>query len=198
MSGVVTAPTMYEPATIVAPVAMEMCAPNGGDATRSVKLCREICTVIAHPARPRNSGTVTNAVQPMARNPRSTRAVTASPQIRHQAHSGRDGMIDWRPAANTAVCTPNQPNRLTAMTSPMSVEPYRPNPVQRTSIEVARPSRIPAMPTKMQTTSRITEPSVIAQKAPQKESPAPSVAPRRNCVRSESEPKRCTATLNQE
>lgn len=108
---------------MVAPVAMDMWAPNGAEATRSPTSCRENSTIIAQPARPRKAGTVTKAVQPMARKPRRTSAVTPSPQIRHQAQTGSAGTMECSPAANTAVCTPNQPNRLIAMTSPMRVEP---------------------------------------------------------------------------
>nr|BFE37920.1 hypothetical protein GCM10010200_101710 [Actinomadura rugatobispora] len=170
----------------MAPVAIDIASPKGGEAIRSPMPYLESWTLIAHPARPRKAGTVTNAVQPMALKPLRTSSVTPSPVISAQTHSGGPPTRDRRPSANTAVWTPNHPKRLTVMTRPIRVEPYRPNPVQRASTEVDRPSRIPAIPTKTHTTSRITEPRVRAQNAPQNDSPAPKVAPSRNWVRSDS------------
>ena len=60
---------------------------------------------------------------------------------------------------------PNQPIRLTPITKPITAEPACPNPHQRATTDVLSPSRTPMMPMKIQTTSRITAPTVNAQKA---------------------------------
>lgn len=78
--------------------------------------------------------------------------------------------------AGTQFWMPNQPIALTLIARPISGDPARPKPVHRASTEVDNPSRCPAMPVNIVTTSRITAPRVIASTALPNVIPKPSVA----------------------
>lgn len=104
----------------------------------------------------------------------------ARPAATHHTHDGPPTSADTL-LPKIVFCTPNQPTRLTAMTKLTRAEPLRPKPIQRVSIGVARPSRIPARPIAKITTSRMTAPSVKARNAFPKVMPTPMVAPSVNC-----------------
>jgi hypothetical protein len=116
--------------------------------------------------------------------------VTTSPNTSDQPHSGSTPTSAASPCAETADWMPNQPTRLIPIASPISADPDLPNPVQRASMEVDIPSRIPMMPTKTATTSRMTAPRVSATNASQNPIPKPSVAPSRNWLSAETWPNR--------
>ncbi len=194
MSGVMTAPTMNPPATSVVPVARLMGSPGGGVDMRAPTSLLDSSAMIAQPTRTRNAGTVTYAVQAIDPNPKMQMAVTTSPKRIDHPQAGSPPRVLASPWAETADWMPNQPMRLMPMARPMSADPPRPNPSQRATIEVDMPSREPMMPTKIETTSRMTAPNVNAQNAVQKLIPNPSVAPRRNWLRAETWPKRWIAT----
>jgi hypothetical protein len=103
-----------------------------------------------------------------------------------------------RLCAKKEFWTPDQPADVTAMTRPTSADPPLPNPVQRASSVVERPSRTPVIPVKMATTSRMTEPRVMARTARPKDIPLPGVAPIKTWVGVDSWAKRWTTMIRHE
>ena len=198
MSGVMMAPTMKPPATMVVAVASDMGSPAGSTASSSPRLCCESSRPTVTIARSRNAGTVMLATHAIPRKPMMQTNVTIRPPTSAHAHSGRPPTAADRLEANTPFWTPNHPMRLVAMTRPMSADPFRPNPVHLVSSDVESPCLTPAMPTKIVTSSSRTEPRVRASTACQNDNPKPSVAPMRNWEIVDSCPKRCTATIGQE
>ncbi len=188
---------MKPPATIEAPAMIDICGPGAGCVTSSEMSCFCSSMTTAQPTSSRKRGTATFATHCMPWKPSITTAVMMRPNASDQAHTGSHGMIELRPEAETPDWIPNQPMRLTPMARPMSAEPLCPKPVQRDRIEVFSPSRCPISPVKMQTTSRMTAPMVIAQKASQKLMLKPSVAATTKALSAESWPTRCVAIWNQ-
>jgi hypothetical protein len=181
-----SAPTMKPPATIEAPAMIDIGGPGAGCVTSSEMSCFCSSITTAQPTSSRKSGTATFATHCMPWKPRITTAVMIRPNASDHAHTGSHGMIEWRPDAETPDWIPNQPMRLMPMARPMSADPAWPKPVQRDRTEVFSPSRWPMRPVKTHTTSRITAPMVIAQKASQKLMLKPSVAATTNALSAES------------
>jgi hypothetical protein len=124
--------------------------------------------------------------------------VTASPKSSDHAHNGSTPIRLTSPSAETPDWMPNQPISEIPIATPTTALPPWPNPVHRVSNEVCRPSRLPMIPTPIETSSRITAPNVNARNASQKPIPNPSVEPSRNWLSAETCPNRCTATVHQE
>ncbi|MNV71532.1 hypothetical protein D3C71_1645560 [compost metagenome] len=93
---------------------------------------------------------------------------------------------------------PNQPNRLTATTRPISTEPMRPKPHQRASRLPEIPSLIPAKPSPNVTTPKIRLPIEIAIKASVRVIELPSTAPNINWSKAVSIPICTMATPRKE
>jgi len=117
-----------------------------------------------------NSGTNTVAKFAMALMPNTTSSVMPRPVMMAQKmYSGVipammpgriscvprksvNGTISAMPWPNTAFCTPNQPTMEIATTPPNRADPTLPNPVQRDSRLVDKPSRAAAVPSAQLTT----------------------------------------------
>ena len=110
----------------------------------------------------------------MALTPKTTNTVMAMPVT--MDHAGVSNLprksVNERmfamPSPNTEFCTPNHPTMEMAITPPKMAEPILPNPVQRDSRLVDRPSRAAAVPSAQLITCNSTDPSIVAQNAPQK------------------------------
>src|SRR3569833_1247185 len=196
-SGVITAPTMNPPATSRAPVSTVSSSPCGADVARSPIEWSVSADPIDQPARIRNSGTAMYAVHFIEPMPQTTIAVTATPNRNAQPATGSTPTSECSPSADASDWMPNQPRRLSAITSPKTDKPKRPKPVHRASSDVCRPSCCPMKPTTIETTSSTTAPMVMARNARQRFMPKPSVAPSRNWLSAESWPNRCMAIDHQ-
>src|SRR6478735_4760886 len=163
----------------VAATASGMVSPGGGEWIRSLNEWSFRVRITEKATMAKNSGVTIFAKFAMYLKPKITRAVMAMPASTHHIQAGPPTSAETL-SPKILFWTPNQPTRLTAITKLTSAEPLRPKPTQRVSIGVARPSRIPARPIAKITTSRITAPSVNAQKASPKVMPTPMVAPRVN------------------
>ncbi|EHM23996.1 hypothetical protein SPW_7610 [Streptomyces sp. W007] len=160
----------------VAATASGIASPGGGELISSLIEWSLRVVMIDQATMPKNSGVTILANRAMYLKPKITRPVMAMPAITHHIQDGPPTSAETL-LPKIVFWTPNQPTRLTAMTKLTSAEPLRPKPVQRVSIGVARPSRIPARPIAKITISRITAPSVKARKASPKVMPTPMVAP---------------------